>query len=436
MSISYAKQLDILYDVDVFVAGGGPSGVAAAVMAARQGKKVFIAEAFGAFGGAAVTMLVPLFMPFSNGVDFLSGGIGREVYNYIAENCHESFKEYCPDCIPVETLKICYDKMVTEAGVQFEFFTDVIDVVTKENSIEYVICSSKSGVYAVKAKIFIDCTGDGDISAMAGAQYEKGDENGKLMAATLCGLWEGMEWDRVIRYDDRELERAFADKVFTSEDRHLSGMFPISHSIGGSNTGHIYNVDGTNAASLTQAMLKGRMLLLEYRKYYKEYLTGYEKMELVISGSCIGVRETRRIVGEYKMTLDDFMKRASFEDEIGRFSYPVDIHSSNGSKEAFEKFSGEYYNLRYQAGESYGIPYRALVVKGLDNLLMAGRCVSSDRYMQSSIRVMPACYIMGQAAGMAAAVALSTNQTIRSLDISLLQKNLKKAGAFLPNCKL
>ena len=133
--------------------------------------------------------------------------------------------------------------------------------------------------------------------------------------------------------------------------------------------------------------------------------------------------------------LDDFQKRADFEDEIGRYSYPVDVHASDASKESYSKFEKDFIGLRYKKGESYGIPYRILTPKGLSNVLVAGRCVSCDRYIQASIRVMPGCYITGQAAGAAAAIAAERNTDTRGFDVRELQLRLKRLGAFLPNFK-
>jgi hypothetical protein len=171
----------------------------------------------------------------------------------------------------------------------------------------------------------------------------------------------------------------------------------------------------------------------EFERYYKEYLDGYEEMELAATGAILGIRESRRIIGDYVMVLDDFINRTNFDDEIGRYAYPVDIHPSDTSVEGFKKFEEEYHNLRYKDGESYGIPYRALTPRGLQNVLVAGRCVSCDRYMQSSIRVMPGCYITGQAAGVAAAMAAEKNTDTRGIDIKELQSRLKAIGAYLPN---
>ncbi len=431
MFLQYNKNIDIKYSVDVFVAGGGPAGVAAAVSAAENGASVFLAESFGAFGGAGVNALVPAFMQFTDGVNFLAGGIGKRVRDYIRANCPEEYKKYCPDSIPVETLKLCYDNMITEAGVKFAFFTQVSDVITEDSRIKYVICTAKGEVFAVKADMFIDCTGDGDLAALAGAEYDKGDESGEMMATTLCALWNGIEWKNVQRPDSRRLKDAFADNVFTNEDLHLPGIWPISSTTGGSNAGHIYDIDGTKYDSITTGMIEGRKQLLEYRKYYKEYLSGYEGSEPIISASYLGIRETRRIKGDYILNVEDFLSRAVFEDEIGRYAYPIDIHSGKNTTQGYNEYAKKFAELRYQKGESYGIPYRSIIVGGIDNLYTAGRCISADRSMQASVRVMPCCFITGQAAGTAAALAAKNNCDTRSIDVTALQDILVENGAFI-----
>ena len=150
----------------------------------------------------------------------------------------------------------------------------------------------------------------------------------------------------------------------------------------------------------------------------------------------MGIRESRRIMGDYVLCLKDFQNRAIFDDEIGRYCYPVDIHASNPDEEGFKKFEEEYKkNFKYNKGESYGIPYRILLPKTLDNVLMAGRCISCDRYLMGSIRVMPGCYITGQAAGMASSMAIEENIPPREINVKKLQKKLIEIGAYLPNYK-
>lgn len=431
----YQRSLPVKVDTDVFIAGGGPAGVCAAVAASRNGASVFLAEGFSAFGGAAVTMLVPAFMEFGNGTEFLAAGLGKEIFDEVVRNAQGSAKKYCPSGIPVETLKLCYDRMMKKSGAEFIFNTQVADVITTDGHIDYAVCFAKGMAYAVKAKVYVDCTGDGDMCALAGAEFEQGGPNHEVMGATLCGLWAGIDWSKVKEPDSRRLPDAFKDHVFSVNDPHLPGMWPIADGIGGANAGHVFEVDGTDAESLTEGILKARELMLEYRSYYREYLSGYENAELVCTAPMLGIRETRRIACDYRLSLSDFLARAVFEDEIGRYSYNVDIHAAVGTEEAYRHFEKEHSGYRYAAGESYGIPYRTMPVKNFDNLLTAGRCIFTDRYMQSSVRVMPGCFITGQAAGVAAAVCARERASVHEAPVHEIQDRLVRLGAYLPNFK-
>ena len=433
-TITLTRTIPVRHEVDVFVAGGGPAGVAAALAAARQGRRVFVAEGQACFGGMGTSGLVPAFMRFSDGVNFLADGIGREVY--------ETMKRYTdiPNDRPAssvsinaEALKRVYDDLMTDSGAGFSFHTTVIGIEATDGIVTHAICAAKSGLFAVHARAFVDATGDGDLAAWAGAPFEKGDTNGDLMPGTLCSLWSDVDWARVQKPDDRALEQAFADGVFTVQDRHLPGMWRVGRTVGGGNIGHTFGVDGTDERSLTRALLWGRKSLSEYEHYYKTYLTGFEKMNLVTTGALLGLRETRRILGDYALCLDDFKTRAVFADEIGRYNYPVDIHPPRPDAESFKQFEEEFRTLRYKDGESYGIPYRILTPRGLDNVLVAGRCVSADRFLQGSVRVMPGCYITGQAAGVAAALSAETDDSVHEIDVPELQGRLKELGAYLPN---
>jgi hypothetical protein len=436
-TFTFSREIPVRHTVDIFIAGGGPAGVAAGVCAARAGRRVFLAEGQACFGGMGTSGLVPAFMRFSDGVNFLAGGIGEEIYRRTKKRHalpHDAPADWVS--INVEDLKRVYDDMVSEAGVNFTFQTNLIGVETRGGRVQAAVCASKSGVFAVEAEIFIDATGDGDLSAWAGAPFELGDPEGNMMPGTLCSLWTGIDWQQVnanpIR-QDAKLEDAFAAGVFSVQDRHLPGIWQVGEITGGGNIGHTFGVDSTDERSLTSALVWGRKLVDEYERYYKEFLPGFERMSLLATGALLGIRESRRILGDYVLCLDDFKNRAVFPDEIGRYAYPVDIHASKPDRENFDRFEEEFRTLRYQDGESYGIPYRSLIPRGLENVLVAGRCLSSDRFLQGSVRVMPGCYITGQAAGMAAALAVEEHTGLRSLDVGKLQDRLAGLGAFLPN---
>ncbi len=328
--IDFTRRIPVRHEVDVFVAGGGPAGIAAAVAAARQGRKVFLAERHTCLGGMGTAGMVPAFMQFTDGANFLAGGIGHEV----AEKSATASGFPLRDCLPIkaEVLKRLYDQLLVEAGVDFTFETMLIGVEKDApDRVGHAVLAAKSGTFAVKAKVFVDATGDGDLAAWAGAPFEKGDKDGGLMPGTLCSLWANVDWPAVrksgLGAGESRLEAAFKDKVFTIPDRHLPGMWQVGDDIGGGNIGHTFGVDNTDERSVTRALIWGRKALLEYERYYKEYLKGFEKMTLVATGSLLGIRESRRILGDYVLCLDDFKKRAVFPDEIGRYCYPVDIHA-------------------------------------------------------------------------------------------------------------
>ncbi len=429
----YQKELAVRYDVDVFVAGGGMAGVAAALAASREGKRVFLAEARGSFGGAVSTGLVPSFAPFYNGVDFVAAGIGLEIRRKVAADIPET-AYWTP--LRVEELKSVLDDVMRASSVDYSFFTSVVDVVMKGDGIEHCVLSGRNGLFAVKAKVYIDCTGDALLVALGGGRYEIGDEEGRVMPATLCSLWANIDFDRHDCPDDKRLDEAIADGVFTYADRHLPGMqrADARNGIGGGNIGHLFGIDPEDEGSLTSAMMWGRRSMKEYERYYKEYLKGFENMTLVYTADMPGIRESRRAICDYTLSLSDFLARADFEDEIGRYFYPIDMHVMTDGEEEYRRFQREYKeDYRYKAGESYGIPYRSLIPVSFSNLLVAGRCVGTDRAMQASLRVVPGCFITGQAAGVAASLAAECDGNVRAISVMTLQEKLVEQGAYLPH---
>ncbi|MBE7087690.1 MAG: FAD-dependent oxidoreductase [Clostridiales bacterium] len=356
--MEYAKNLTTKYDVDVLIAGGGPAGIAAGIAAARDNKSVLLIEQYGCLGGMGTTGMVPEFMCFDDGINLLAGGIGGEVKkalfgDEIAYKCYNA---------SVEKVKSLYDRMVIESGVKLLLFTKIVDVVVKDKKIEYAIVSSRSGMYAIKAKAFIDCTGDGDLSVLAGASYEFGDEDGTTMPATLCSFWSGIDFEKRTQPDGFKVGDAYLNGVLSQLDLCLPGIKMVDErsGVGGGNVGHTYSVNDLDEEALTAAMLKSREIVSEYVRYYREYVPGCENANLCFTAPILGVRESRRIVCDYMMNHMDYVNRAVFEDEIGRYNYPVDIHPKSPDVESIEQFAKDTA-LKYQNGESYGISLTILV---------------------------------------------------------------------------
>jgi len=443
-SIRFSRDVNVRHEVDVFVAGGGPAGVAAAVAAARQGCSVFLVESQGCLGGSGTAGGLPVFCHFTDLESFVAGGVGRDVYDrlYRCGGQGPGMRYDDPHGVVVykaEVLKRVYDDLLAESGAEWTFFTDLVAVEAAKGRVDCVVCAAKSGLFAVRAKVYVDCTGDGDLAAWAGAPFEKGDAAGALQPPTLCSLWADIDWQRADRegcgiwQQEKHLPAAIANGVFSVGDVHMPGMAPVGEHLGGGNIGHIHGTDATDERCVTRAMIRGRKLLLEYETYFKKYLKGYERMELAATAAMLGIRETRRILGDYVLNVQDFLRRAVFEDEIGRFAYPIDVHAPTPDR-AGEVFEG-MRRYRMGPGESYGIPYRVLTPRGLSNVLTAGRCVSADRQVFGSIRVMPGCFITGQAAGVAAAIAARGPADVRQVPIAELHGRLKALGAFLPNAR-
>lgn len=442
-TVDLLRSVPVRHEVDVFVAGGGPAGVAASIAAARQGASVFTAENEICFGGMGTAGGLPMFCNFTDGVNFIAAGVGKEVHDRLfacgGTSPHAVFGGR--DCyFQPEHLKKVYDDLVTaEPGIGFSFATRIVAIDHADGRIAHVFCVGKSGFFAVRAKAVVDASGDADICAWAGAPFEKGDERGRMQPGTLVSIWAGIDWEKAnaagcgLWKQSARIKEAIADGVFTTPDPGMPGIVPTGASSGNGNIGHLFGLDGTDERSLTSAAIEGRRQMREYAEYFRRYLTGYEAMELVGSASRVGVRETRRIIGAYTLTVDDFRRRAVFDDEIGRFAYPVDLHPTSLDEQ--DECHKTFERLRLAPGESYGIPYRVLLPGGLRNVLAAGRCVSADRAVNGSLRVMPGSFITGQAAGIAAALCAATGSDARDLSVTEIQRRLLALGAWLPNAR-
>lgn len=432
---------------DVVVAGGGPAGVAAAIAAARNGKKVLLIEKEGYLGGMAASALVPAFCPFTDGKNLLAGGIGLEILMELKKECFVSpFYDRKPDRIegidwyPIdsEALKRVLDRMVLESGCHILLHTMVIDCQAQGNELTHITIFNKEGTKKIYGSVFIDCSGDGDLTAMAGGPFQYGDEKGRVQAGTLCFKISNFDVDRFMEYAratgedgnlNQAVKRAKANGDFPDGENKVAGMSITGPGTASLNFGHIYEIQPFDEENMTQAEINGRKNLPVLMEFLRKYVPGAEKAVLAASGPSIGTRESRRIVGEYCLTAEDYANRADFEDAIGYYSYPIDMHAA--AKEEREGREEVYQSSKYKMGEAYAIPYRSLLSIKFTNLLTAGRTISCDRAMQASVRVMPACFITGQAAGTAAAISTEQGCSVKDIDVKILRQRLKEQGACL-----
>ena len=325
------------------------------------------------------------------------------------------------------------------------FFTKVIDAETNGKNVAGVIVSNVEGLKFIRAKTYIDATGDAVLAAASGAPCKVAGRDWPHQPATVCSIFGGIDWDHADyngprgsdavkeRVKNEYLPRANADGHFTHPDHFIAGMKKIGAVTGNLNAGHIYNIDGLKARDLSDGMIHGRKLAVEYTEFYRKYVPGCERIELASTSPVMGIRDTRRIVGEFELTFADYNSARQFPDQVAVYNRPADVHSTNDSKEEYERFMKDMHGAgKLPRGASIGIPYSILVPKEWANLWVAGRCHSSDTKVHGSIRSQSAAFMMGQAAATAAIQSIRTGQPACDLDTWTLVESLRAAGSYLP----
>ena len=410
---------------DLAVIGGGFAGVAAALAAARGGAKVLIVEKSNSLGGAAVNCLVNPFMPYWTEIDGtrveLSAGIFKEIHDQLKARGAmrgESFLE--------EELKFILNEMVIDAGVDLLFHAYLSRVEVRGKGLSAVTVATKSGELQIEAAYFIDATGDAQLAYLAGCPTVLGREPDHLcQPMTLCfrvGNVDSEKFD-ASREKLKLAHRASlaAGELMNPRENILVFRTPIK-SVLHFNTTRIVKMDPTSPEEVTRAEVLARQQVYEIYEFMKKHAEGLENSFLMMTAAEIGVRESRMIVGDYVLTEQDCRNCTKFEDAIAACNYDIDIHNPEGSG------TSHYY---FPAGEYYTIPYRSLIPQGVDNLLVAGRCISSDHGAQASYRIMPVVCCLGEAAGTAMNLARKTQASVRGVDVRELQRLLKKNGAYL-----
>lgn len=433
-----ARDIPIVGEYDVVVVGGGPAGVMAATAASRAGRSTLLIEKYGFLGGAGTMGGLATFCGMharAYGTDFqsvhgyadelLERMRGMDGLNEVHLSVDDRIQALSYD---ISTLKIAADELVVAGGAELLFHTSVVDVsMSDDSTIDAVIVESKSGRGAVRARFFIDGSGDGDIAAWSGAPFEVSEH---LMYPSLMFRINGVHpteageaW-RTIRRLMEEAEAAGTHsfprkKPIVRPQRNplewRSNLTQLSNEDGSA-------VDGTNVHQLTRGELQGRQQVKDTFAFIKEVTPGFQDSYVVDIAPSIGIRETRRIIGSYQLTQDDVLECRDFDDTIGVNGWPVEAHVVGDVAFKFAPVDSRGFNQ---------LPYRMLVPKVVRNLLVAGRAASMTQGGQSSGRVTGPCFVMGQAAGAAADLALAGDGTGSGVDVTALQKRLETDGAYL-----
>ncbi len=426
-TLHYEKTLSVKNSYDVIVAGAGPAGICAAVAAARKGAKVALIERYGVVGGnLTVGYVGPILGMVGRGTmrDEIVRLLGVPENDMIGETgrAHD-----------FENAKLVLSEFVNHDNIDVYLQSSVFDVVREGGKITGIILATNEGNFALTAKVFIDATGDGILATLAGAEVAKGREDGLMQPMTLEFTIDGVDESKAIicigDVDDVKLgDERFLDYCRRCAEEgklppHLAAvrLHPsVNRGERQVNTTQANGVDITKVGDIYPADLELRRQIEMLVNFFRKNVPGYENCRCVGSGTTTGVRETRRVMGDYVITAEELADGKRFDDVIvHNAEFIVDIHNPAGAGQAEEKI---------QYCKPYDLPYRCFVPLGLTNLYVAGRCISGTHRAHASYRVMSICMAMGEAVGIAAALCAEKDCQTRELDVKELQKVMTESG--------
>ncbi len=407
---------------DLIVVGGGFAGVTAALEAARHNVSVLLIEKYNCLGGAAANCLVTPYMPYwsndpkTDERHYLTGDMFLKIADEMIKLGGMEDKGLYFD---EEILKLVLNRMCAEYGVDLLFNTTVTGAKVEMGKITSIEALGKSKKLELTADNYIDATGDGELAYLAGCEFMLGREQDNLcQPMTLCFRMSGVNKELYYKNHARmsEVYKEFKAKGLIKNPRENILTFGnFNEGVIHFNTTRIVKLNPTDPFDVTNAEIEAREQVFEMLEFLKGNIEGFENARIQSTALQIGIRESRKIVGEHILDVDELKALARFEDAIAVANYDIDIHNPEGAG------TSHYY---FGKGEWYEIPYRSLVPKGKDNLLIAGRCISSTHEAQASYRIMPYCAQLGQAAGAAMAVAKKQGVNPRDIDVAKLQKIL------------
>ena len=443
------KNVPVRAEVDVLVVGGGPSGIIAALAAAEDGLKVALIEA-RSFVGGNLTIGLPVLGFLSQKGEPIIAGLPQKFIDRLRAVNAAGEHQACPlhvslTLVEPEAVKTIALEMLTESGVDIMLNSTFEGVVMEGDRIRAATVNGKE----LPAKIIIDCTGDADVAFRAGVPCEKGDERGRMQPPTLMFCMAGVDTEKLRMsicsdrqtYDVDHIPPEYFGRnrrfivvglrqlIRKARDAGLSIPTERTILITGLREGEVWvnmtrvrGVDGTDPRSLSAGEIEAAGQIDDIREYLIEYVPGFENACFTTTAPFLGIRETRRIVGRYVMTRDDILSCRRFDDAIAVGSYPVDLHHPDDDGCTME-----------WCGDCYDIPYRALLPQRVENLLVAGRCISTTHEAMAAIRVMSTCMAMGEAAGRAAGMAVRKGIAPSAVNARELREELIAHGAYLRN---
>ena len=454
MSVMFQQELPIYRSVDVVVVGAGPAGIGAAVAAARNGAQPLVFEAHGCIGGMGTSGMVSPFMtsydaPCEN---MIIRGVFEELVNRMVEiggavdpkdvRNEQPYASYFHighnNVTPFDphAFKLIGMRMLRESGAELLLQTQFVNVIKDGDRITGVVINNKDGLSVIEAKIVIDCSGDADVAARAGVNYIMGnEEDGNLQPASMFMRIADADMDVVNAHmaeHSDEIRPFFGpfswiikefpedwDNFPRGEICIFADVTPGEFSI---NCSRILDIDATKAEHVTRATMIGQEQCQHIFQFMKKHAPGFENSRIIATADAIGIRETRHIEGEYKLTGDEVAACKVHEDAIACMATNMDTHNKDNP-------GGSFFIPKN--GPFFTVPYLCLVPKGISNLLVAGRAISADAIAGSAIRMMPSCMAFGQAAGTAAAMCAAQGIAPKNVDVQVLRKTLVEQGQFV-----
>lgn len=430
MTETYSRQLTKLWDADVVVVGSGTAGSCAAIAAARNGAKTVLAERFGFLGGTSTQVLDTFYGFYTPGTAAYKvvGGVPDDVVAALngyraAFERPNSFGAGTGITYDPTILKIVWETLALEAGVQILFHSFCTDVVMQGGRMAGVILDGKRGLLKINARVVVDCSGDADVCHWAGAPYERAGDIDPAQTFTTTFRMVNVDTARAQAFGKKamwqKMDEAANSGAYQLPRRegswHITTQAGVIHTI----MTRVADLDGTDPVALTAAEIEGRRQALEYGRFLHDIIPGYENASLSWMSHPIGVRETRRIYGQYRLTREDCLSGRKFSDAVGACGAPIEDHHA-GKDTAW---------VYLPDGMTYDIPFRTLIPQKVTGLLVAGRCFSATHDAHASCRSMAQTMTMGQAAGTAAALAVKMDLQPHEIEVGALQERLRQMGA-------